>query len=168
MNIMAHTKFTPSNLLVSCEVVIRTCAVESFATSASAKQKPVHYSGLFARNSARRLPTWTLAQYFHQNTKHEATPSVKTRVSNIPKESPGRRHEHHSLDNWKRLKHQAPGDRLLQKTLQVKRKFHLHPSTDGEKYIRKFDDLAMNFKPQSEEERDISQSSIEQHMCKSW
>ena len=41
-------------------------------------------------------------------------------------------------------------------------KMHLHPNTDGEKYIRKFDDPAQNFQPQSEEEHDFVPSSIEQ------
>ena len=48
---------------------------------------------------------------------------MKTCVSNTLKESPGRRQEHQARDNWKRLEHQASGDRLLQKILQVKRKF---------------------------------------------
>ena len=54
---------------------------------------------------------------------------------------------------------------LLQKILQVKRKFIFIQKTDGENYISKFDDLA-NFKPQSTERARISQSSIEQFMCK--
>ena len=53
------------------------------------------------------------------------------------------------------LEHQASGDRLLQKILQVRRKFILIEITDGEEYIRKFDDTAKNFKPQSEEEHEF-------------
>ena len=78
-----------------------------------------------------RVPTWTITQFFHQTTKLEATPSVKTCVSNTLKESLGQRQEHPALDNWKRLEHQAPGDWLLQKILQVKKKVHLHPNDDG-------------------------------------
>ena len=33
---------------------------------------------------------------------------------------------------------------------------HLHPNTDGENYIRKFDDPAKKFKPQSEEEHELT------------
>ena len=35
------------------------------------------------------------------------------------------------------------------------KKVHLHPNTGGETYIRKFEDLARNFKPQNEEEHEF-------------
>ena len=35
------------------------------------------------------------------------------------------------------------------------KKVHLHPNTDGEKYIRKFDDLSKYVKPQSVEETNV-------------
>ena len=73
----------------------------------------------------------------------EATPSVKTSVSNILKDSPARR-----------LGHQAPSDRLLQKILQVKREFIFIVILIDENTL-KFDDPANNFKPQSEEELEI-------------
>ena len=38
--------------------------------------------------------------------------------------------------------------------LSNEKKVHLHPDTDGEKYIRKFDDLAKKFEPQNEEEEE--------------
>ena len=44
-------------------------------------------------------------------------------VSKILKESPERSQEHQAPDNWKRLEYQAPGDQLLRKMCQVKRKF---------------------------------------------
>ena len=44
-----------------------------------------------------------------------------------------------------------PGD-FLQPSSE--KKAHLRPSTHGEKYIKKFDDPANNFKPQSEDEHD--------------
>ena len=55
-------------------------------------------------------------QYLHQITKLEAFPSVKkvTRMTPGTYEAPGK---------WKRLEGQAPGDRLLQKILQLNRKF---------------------------------------------
>ena len=48
---------------------------------------------------------------------------MKTCVSKILKVSTKRCQEHQASGNMKRLEHQAPGDRLLQKILQVKRKF---------------------------------------------
>ena len=60
----------------------------------------------------------------HQNTELEATPSVKTGVSKILKESPGRP-EHQAPDKWKRLEHEARGYRFLLEMIQVKRKFIL-------------------------------------------
>ena len=54
--------------------------------------------------------TWTITQYFHQNTKLEANPSVKTCVCKILKESPGWRQEH-----------RAPRDRSQQKIFRVTR-----------------------------------------------
>ena len=125
VNIMTHTKFTQSNMLTSSAVNLLFSSMSkraraSFATWASAKQKPVHCSGPIARKTATRMPSWTNTQYFHQITKLEATPSVKTCVSRFLKESPGRRQEHQARGNWKRLEHQAPGDRLQQKIFKWK------------------------------------------------
>ena len=75
-------------------------------------------------NVPENLPL-TTAQYFHQNTKLEAAPSVETCVNKIMKESPGRRQEHKALDNWKRLERQAPSDGLRQKIGEVERQFIL-------------------------------------------
>ena len=48
------------------------------------------------------------------------------------------------------------------------RKVHFQSNTDGEKNIRKFDGLAKNFKPQSEEGHEIGQSSVGQYLCNIW
>ena len=45
------------------------------------------------------------------------------------------------------------------------RKVHHHSYTDGENYVRKFDDLAKNFIPQSEKEHEFLQSTIGQYLC---
>ena len=88
--------------LCSCEPDVSSMSTrESLATSACAKQKPVHCSGLIARIITEKNADMYCTQYCHQNTEWEVTPSVKTCVCKIPKESPGRRQ-----------KHQAPGDRL--------------------------------------------------------
>ena len=47
-----------------------------------------------------RMPTWTIAQYFHQITKLEATLSVKTCVSKIFKHSPWRLEHYHDPRWW--------------------------------------------------------------------
>ena len=39
-------------------------------------------------------------------------------------------------------------------------KVHLHPNADGEKYIKKFDDMAKKFKPLSEEEHDFYKQKL--------
>ena len=96
-----------------------------------------------------------MTQYLHQNIKLEATPGVTTCVSKILQESTKGRHGHQAPGNWKQLDHQALGDWLLQRILQMKKKVRLHPKTHGEKYIRKFDDAAKNFKPQNEEEHEL-------------
>ena len=64
VNIMTHTKFTQSNLLTFSAVNLVFSSMSkraraSFATSASAKQKPVHCSGPIARKTAKRMPSWT-------------------------------------------------------------------------------------------------------------
>ena len=169
LNIMTRTTFTQCNLSVSSTVVIlfyklSTRAGDSVAASASVKQKPVRCTGLIARTVIDKYADmWTITQYFHQNIKLEATPSVKTCVSKILKEWTTRRQEHQAPVNWKRLEHQAP---VAAEDLSSEKKVHLHPNTDGENYISKFDHPANNFKPHSTERVRISQSSIEQFMCK--
>ena len=125
VNIMTHTTFSQSNLSFSSAVVnpsfssMSKRARDSFATSASANQKSVHCTVMIARKLARRMPTWAIKQYFHQNTKLEATPSVKICVGQIVKDStnttPGASRSGQVVD-------QALGDQLLLKNLHVKRK----------------------------------------------
>ena len=94
------------------------CAKESFATSASAKQKPVHSS---------RLIAWKMFDKSADMDCHSVPPpayraggdSVKTYVSKILKELPCRRQERRAPDNWILQEHQALDDRLRQKTFQV-------------------------------------------------
>ena len=134
-------------------------AEESFATSASAKQKPVHCTAVIARIiSDKNADMDHHASTLHQKTELEATPTVKTCVSKILKESPGRRQEHHASGNWKRLQDQSPGDRLLQKILQVKRKF-IFIQILMEKHMKKFDDPAI-FQAAERRGARILQSSI--------
>ena len=92
---------TPHWLKATCQSLLRLWilyfpsmskrAGESFAASASAKQKPVHCTA---------MPTWTVTQYFHQITKLEATLSVKTCVSKIFKHSPWRLEHYHDPRWW--------------------------------------------------------------------
>ena len=105
---------------------------------------------------ATRMPTWTITQYFHQNIKLEAIPGGKTCVSEILQESTERRHEHQAPGDWTQLEHQAPGDWMLQKVLQLKRKcifiqILLETNTSGSSTI-----LQRNFKPQNEEEHELT------------
>ena len=41
------------------------------------------------------------------------------------------------------------------------RTVHLHPNTDGNTYIRKFDDAAKNFKPQSDKEHEFNNEVLD-------
>ena len=66
LNIMTHTKFSRSNLSVSSAVVnplfsSMSSRGESFATSASAKQKQAHCLGL-SRSTSTRIPSWRRLQ----------------------------------------------------------------------------------------------------------
>ena len=100
-------------------------------------------------NLTTRMPTWTATQCHHQNTELEATLSVKICVSKIFRKSPQRRLERRrALGHWKRLEyHQALRDQLqLDASNTGEKKVHLLSNTDGENYIRKFDDIAKNFK----------------------
>ena len=110
VNIMTHTTFTLSILSVSSTVVNPLFSSKSkrageyFATSAGAKQKPVHCSWL-------RMPTWTVTQYLHQDITLVAWRLVSARFWKSKLWATGR------------LGHQAAGDGLLQEILQVSRKF---------------------------------------------
>ena len=49
------------------------------------------------------------------------------------------------------------------------KKVHLQSNTDGENYIRKFDDPSKKFKPQGAEEHEFyNQVFIGQYLCKHW
>ena len=117
---ITHTACTQSNLSVSSAVANRFFTSmskrprETSATSASAKQEPVHCSGLIARTTGVKN-----ADMDCHSILPEAIQCAKTCVSKILKESTKRRQEHQAPGNWKRLQHQAPGDRLLQKTCRA-------------------------------------------------
>ena len=128
VNIMTHTTFTQSNLSVYSEVLnpLISCMSlrvgESFATSASVKQKPVHC----AAKIARKVDDKNADMDYHAvpAPKHQAGSDSKreTCVSQILKELT-KRHQDHAPDNWKLQEHQAPGDQLQLKICQVERKF---------------------------------------------
>ena len=67
-----------------------------------------------------------------------------------------------------RLEHQVPGDWLPQKICQVERKFIFIQRTDGEKYVKKFDDLANNFNLPSEEEHEFYIQTLNSFCAKCW
>ena len=48
------------------------------------------------------------------------------------------------------------------------KKVHLHPNTDGENYIREFDDPANIFQPHSEEEHEFCNQVFGEFLCKIW
>ena len=114
-------------------------AGESFATSASAKQKPGHCSAKIARkmnglsrSTSTRIPSWRRLQAW-KPVSARFWKSHQNDVRNIKLQATG--------SGW-RIKLQATGwNRRSFKWKEV----HLHPNTDGEKDIRKFDDPANTF-----------------------
>ena len=68
----------------------------------------------------------------------------------------------------RRQEHQAPdipgasssGRQVATEDLSSGRKVHLRHNTDGEQYIKKFDDPAKNFMPQSEEEHECCNQEV--------
>ena len=105
------------------------------------------------------MPTWNFTQYLHQITKFGGdSKREKPSVSKILKESTKRCQDHQAPDNWKRLEHQPPGDqkRLLRDPSNTgERKVYLQTNTDGEQYIKKFDDPATSFQPENQEEQEF-------------
>ena len=90
-------------------------------------KKPVHCPAKTARNFEIKMPTWTFTQYFP--VKYQA--GGESKREDLCQQDSGR---------------------VIRTTTGVssprEKNVHLHPNTDGEKYIRKFDDLATNFKQQ--------------------
>ena len=95
------------------------------------------------------MPTWTLAVPPPENQ----APSAKTCVSQIPRERQqidARSIKLRTTGNDWSIK--LRGRLVASADVSGGKRVHLHPSTDGEKYITKFDGSAKNFKPQSDEE----------------
>ena len=76
--------------------------------------------------------------------------------------------EHETLSNRKRLEHHAPGDQLLQKILQVRRKFIFIPILRVKNTPRSSMIVQrISVKPQSEEEDEFHNQVLDgQYMCK--
>ena len=123
-------------------------AEESFATSASAQQKPVHCSGLSARkfsdkNADMDYPAILLPQYqAGRDSKRENLCQQDSERAN--KTTPGT---------------SSSGRPVAREDPSSEKKVHIHPNTDGETYIGKFDHPA-------NKEHDFLQSGMEQYMYK--
>ena len=100
------------------------------------------------------MRTWTLTQCFHQSiqfdhSKREYRVSARFWMS--------------QRNNARSIKLGATGSDgaasfgrpVAAEDLSSEKKGHLHPSTDGEEYIRKFDHPAKSFKPQTEVELEL-------------
>ena len=150
VNVMTHTTLTQSNLSVSSAVVKPSfsggskLARESFATLASAKQKTVHCSGLLARKISDK----------NADMDHHAVPPPEYQAGGDS------RRENLCQQDSARVNKTTPrasssGQLDATEDPAVENKVHLHPNTAGDKYSKKFDDPAKNFKPQNEEEHEI-------------
>ena len=146
VNIMTRTTLTQSNLTVSSVVVnplfsgMSKRAGEYVATSASARQKPVIAQDWMREELAIRMLIWTITQYFHQNIKLEATPSVKRCVS---------------ARSWKSQQNHGRSIKLRATGCHSRSESSSSSKYWWRKYMRKFDDPAKNLKPQSEEEHEF-------------
>ena len=108
----------------SCESCIFQRAGEYFATSASAKQKPVHCSRLIARKISDKNTDID----YHAVPPPEYLAGSGSKWENLCQQDSQRvtrrQLEHQAPGNGKRLgHHQDFGNRLLLKILQMKRKF---------------------------------------------
>ena len=148
---MIHTTFTQRNVSVSSAVVnlsfssLSKRARESFATSASPKQKPVHCA---AMNEYKRK---------NAGMDYHAVLSPESKAGGDSKRDGSCQH-HSQSGGSKSGQLEAAGVSISGRPVATEdpsntgeRKVHLQSNTDGEKNISKFDDLANNFKPRSEE-----------------
>ena len=120
VNIMTHTTFTQRNLSLSSAVVNPVFCI----MNKRAGELPLHRQARSERQFiaqreklATRMLTWTITQHIHQNTKLEATPSVKSCVSTILEDKT----THQARDNWKLEDHQVPTDPVATEDLWRKR-----------------------------------------------
>ena len=99
VNLMTYTTLYSMQFVkffCGCESFFRMSkrAGESFATSASTKQKPVHCSGLIARKVSDKKADMDYHTVPPPGHQLEATPSVKSCVSKILNESTRPRQKH--------------------------------------------------------------------------
>ena len=128
----------------------------SFAASAGAKQKPVHCSGLIARkitdkcadmdNHAVPPPEYQVGGDSNRENLRQQDSERVTRTT-TGSSSSGQLEAAGASSSARLVATEDPSN-------TGERKLHLQTTTDGEKYIKKFDDPAKNFNPQSEEEHE--------------
>ena len=122
------------------------------------KQKPVHCAAMIAR----RFNDKNADMEHHASL--EAIPSVKTCGSKI-QQNDARNIQLRTTGCVWSIKLQATG---CLRDMSSRKKVHLQANTHGANYIRKFDDLAKKFKPQSEEGARILQPSILEDLREIW
>ena len=94
------------------------------------------------------MPTWTITEYLHQNIKLDLRQQDSERVN---KTKPGA-----SISGQLETPGASSSRRpVATEVLSSGKKVHLRLNTDGEQYIKKFDDPAKNFKRQTEEEHEF-------------
>ena len=145
-------------------------AGESFSTSASAEQKPVHCSGLIAI----KISDENADMDYHAVLPPEYQAGSDYKRENLCKQD-SKRVTMTTTGASSSEQLGAAGVSSSGRSVAAEdpsntgeRKVHLQSNTDGEKYIKKIDDLATSSKPQSEDEQENFQSSIEQYLCKNW
>ena len=118
-------------------------AGESFATSASATQKPVHCAAMIA--------TPTNDKNAHMD--YHAAPPPEYRAGGDSKSE-----DLCQQDSQRAIKLLAASVGMGEPSSE--KDVHLQANADGESYIRKFNDLVTTFKPQSEEDHEFLQSVL--------
>ena len=148
---MTPITFTQNNVSVTSAFVnplfsgMRNRARESFATWAGAKQKPVHCSG----PTARKMNDGNVDEDYH------ATPPPKYQVGgDCKRENLGQQDSERvtrmtpgasSSGQLEAAGASSSGSPVATEDSSSEKKDHTHPCTDGDKYIRKFDDPAKDF-----------------------
>ena len=127
-----------------------------FTKSACAKQKPVRCSGLITRptrdNNVDMDDHAVLPPPYQAGSDSKREDLCQPDFDRIWKMTPGPS----SSGQLETTGASSSGRPVATEDVSSGKKVHFHSNTHGEQYIKKFDDPAKNFKPQSEEEHSFT------------
>ena len=166
-NSMTHTTFTQRNLSVSPAGVnllsfssMSKRAWESFATSAGAKQNPVHCSATTARKSNDK----NADKDYHAVLSPEYQAGGDSKRENMCRQdSVWKRHQYEARNI--KLQTTGSGWSIEFVATGCYRRFFKWEESSSSSYIKKFDDPARKFEPQREEEHTIFFNQVLDRKC---